>query len=167
MPRFRRRSSGIRPVIQSFKKVINYAPVSQASGNRPLDITLGVDSLAAGQTGPTDVVCPTGSIVKYFEIQLALGQIVAGSTQVHIAIMQIHSSQTIPGANVIGGSNQRNQVFLQHLYQLGENQTFNRTFKFKVPKSYQRIREGDHWVLQITTDGTLTQTVQIIYKFYR
>ncbi len=157
----------MRPVIQSFKKVINYAGVSQAAGNRDLPITNGQDSVAAGQTSPTDTSVPTGSVVKFIEVQIALGQIVGGSVLVHYSMQLLHNGQTTVASNVVGGSPQRNQVFRQYSFSLGINQNFNRTIAFKIPSRFQRIREGDLWILQITTSNTLTQQFQMIYKFYR
>jgi len=168
MPRYRRRRTrGIRPVIQSFKKVINEAPVAQAAGSRSVLITTGVDSTAAGQTSPTDVDVPTGSLIKYLELQMGLGQIVGGSVIVHYSLQLMRSQQVAVPSNVVGGSPRRNQVFRQYCFALGINQNFNRVIKFPVPERFQRVREGDNWVLEITTSNTLTQVFQFIYKFYR
>ncbi len=155
------------PVIQSYKKVLNYAPVAQAAGSRDIVLSKGEDSVAAGQTGPTDADVPTGAIIKYIEVQVALGQIVGGSVTVHWSLQRLHVSQGTVNSNVVGGSPQRNQVLLQQMFILGINQNFNRTLKFKIPRKFQRVRENDFWILEITTSNTLTQAFQVIYKFYR
>ncbi len=165
--RGRRRSRPMGQVIQSFKKVLNFAPVSQAAGSRNIIFTTGQDSVAAGQTSPTDAQIPTGAIVRFVEIQMSLGQIVGGAVFAHCSIQLIRSGQTPIPSNVIGGNPQRNQVFHQFMYSIGINQNFNRSIKFKVPKFVQRVREGDFWVFEITTSNTLTQSFQVIYKFYR
>ncbi len=168
MPRhYQRRRAMPRAVVQSFKKVINIAAVSQAAGSRNITLSQGVDSVAAGQTGPTDAQVPTGAIIKFFEIQIGLGQIVGGSVIVHYSVQLVRTDQTAVISNVVGGSAKRNQVFRQNLYSLGINQNFNRTIPFKIPPRFQRVREGDIWLLEITTSNTLTQVFQIIYKFYR
>ncbi len=156
-----------RAVIQSFKKVINEAPASTAAGSRNIIFVTGVDSVAAGQTGPGDSGVPTGSVIRFVEIQISLGQIVGGSVFVHYSLQLLRSGQSAVASNVIGGSNRRNQVMHQNMYQLGINQNFNRTLKMKIPRMFQRIREGDLWLLEVTTGNTLTQAFQIIYKFYR
>ncbi len=165
--RARRRTRPMGQVVQSYKKVLNFAPVSQGAGSRNIIFTIGQDSVAAGQTTPTDANIPTGAVVKFVEIQMSLGQIVGGAVFAHCSIQQIRSGQSSIPSNIIGGNPQRNQVFHQFMYQLGINQNFNRTIKFKVPGRFQRVREGDFWVFEITTSNTLTQAFQIIYKFYR
>ncbi len=156
-----------RQVIQSYKKVLNFAPVSQASGSRNIIYATGVDSVAAGQTSPTDSDVPTGSVIRFVTIQMSLGQIVGGAIFAHMSIQRLGNSQPAIASNVIGGSPQRNQVFRQMMVSVGENQNMNHTYTFKVPPKFQRLREGDNWLLEITTTGTLVQAFQIIYKFYR
>ena len=162
-----RRSSMPRQVIQSYKKVLNFAPVSQAAGSRNIIYATGVDSVAAGQTSAIDSDVPTGCIIKFVTIQISLGQIVGGAVFAHMSIQRLGNSQPAVPSNTVGGSPQRNQVFRQFMKQLGINQNYNQTITFKVPPKFQRVREGDNWLLEITTSNTLTQAFQVIYKFYR
>ena len=166
MPRFRRRRS-MTSTVQSFKKVLNHAPASFGAGSRTLNMTTGTDSVAAGQTSPTDSQVPTGAILKFIEIQISYGQISGGAVFAHCSIQLLRANQTAIASNVVGGNPQRNQVFHQMMYQLGINQNFNRTIKFRIPKKFGRVREGDKWIWEITSSGTLTQAHQFIYKFYR
>ncbi len=166
MPRHRR-SMGMRPVIQSYKKVLNIAPLSTSAGTTGHTLTQGVDSVAAGQTSVTDAQVPTGCLIKYIEIQLAWSQIVGGSVFVHYSLQLVHNAQTAIISNVVGGNPQRNQVFHQWFVSLGINQNFNRIIKFKIPKKFHRVREGDKWILTVTNSNTLVMGYQIIYKFYR
>ncbi len=171
MPRhYSRRSGrgGMRPVIQSYKKVINHAPASHtAATNISFNLTTGVDSVAAGQTSPTDVNVPTGALVKYIEIQFAAGNSTATPLFLHTAIEQLLSGQALVPPNAVGGNPLRNQVFHQTLYQIGERESFNRVFKFKIPPKFQRVREGTSWRLIVTGDVVWNSAVQAIYKFYR
>ncbi len=162
------RGSGMRPVIQSYKKVINHAPASHTAGtNISFNLTSGIDSVAAGQTSVTDVGVPTGAVIKYIEIQFAAGNSTATPLFLHIAIEQLLSGQALVPPNAVGGNPLRNQVFHQALYQIGERESFNRTFKFKIPKQFQRVREGTSWRLITTGDVVWNSAVQVIYKFYR
>lgn len=157
----------MRAVIQSYKKVLNFAPVSQAAGSRNINLANGVDSVAAGQTGPTDDDVPTGCIIKSFNIDVSLAQIVGGAIFAHYSIQKLHTSQPSVASNVVGGNPTRNQVHRQYMKSIGENQNFNQTIRFKIPPKFQRMREGDIWLLEITTSGTVVQAFQCIYKFYR
>ncbi len=155
-------------VVQSFKKVINDAPASVAAGVLNQHIaTQGVDSVAAGQTTAIDFQVPTGAVIKYIEWQLAIQNLVNVAAFAHIAIYHQHSGQGTINPNVVGGNPLRNQIFHQSLFCVGQNQNVNRVFKFKVPKKFQRVREGDLWKLLIIVDQISTQVGQTIYKFYR
>ncbi len=162
------RSRGMAPVIQSFKKVINSGPSSLPVGLTAFTIAQGQDSVAAGQTGPSDGVVPTGCIIKYFEVQHAIGNGTAGAPAfIHTGIMQTNDGQSIVNPASVGGNPRRNQVFHQALFQLGTNQSNNRVYKFKVPKRFQRMREGTVWTFAINSDVICSNAIQVIYKFYR
>ncbi len=169
MPRhFRRmRRSTPRNVIQSYKKVINFAPTSRTPVGQVLVLTNGVDSVAAGQTGPTDADVPTGSVIRYIEITYCFTNLLAVVLFHHMSIQLTHSGQTVITANVVGGDPQRNQVFFQKLMSLGQNQNGFYTMRFKVPPKFQRVREGDKWNLSYIANNSYTDAVQVIYKFYR
>ncbi len=170
MPFRRRRSmrmSAPRQVIQSYKKVLNFAPVSQGAGSRNINLAFGVENATVGQTSVTDDDVPTGCIIKSFTIQVAYGQIVGGAVFMNWSIQKLHANQSAIASNVIGGNPQRNQVFKQGLVQLGLNQTFTQTIHFKIPPKFQRMREEDKWVLQLENSNTVVEAVQVIYKFYR
>jgi len=168
---FRRRSrrmSRPQPVIQSFKKVINFAPTSRAA-TTVLDnaISTGTDSTAAGQTGPTDGAVPTGSIIKYFEIQYCVQNVADVACFMHVAVQLTHSDQSIVDPRVVGGNSQRNQIFFQKIYCVGHKQNTNILIKFKVPKRFQRVRETDQWHFTRVASVAFADTMQVIYKFYR
>ncbi len=157
-----------RPVIQSFKKVLNDAPASRlAATNIITNLSVGVDSAAAGQTSPTDANVPTGSSIRFFEIQWAMGNLTGGNNFFHVTIQLTRSSQSVVSPNVVGGNTQRNQVFFQSLFQIGTEQNGSRVYRFRVPKMFQRVREGDTWRFVRQGDATFTDSVQVIYKFYR
>ncbi len=158
----------MRPVIQSYKKVINEAPASTAAGtNRLFTAANGVDSVAAGQTSPTDPAVPTGSIIKYIEWQLTVGNSTLANVFVHVAIQYLLAGQGNVSPNVVGGNNQRNQVLFQDMFACQQSQNTNRKYKFKIPKQFQRLREGMFWRMVVQADLLTSSAGQIIYKFYR
>ncbi len=163
----RRRSGGIRAVIQSYKKVINFAPASFGAGFNSQFIATGVDSVAAGQTGATDVNVPTGSIIKYFEVQFCVSNSVATACYVNCSVQYALSGQGFVNPDSVGGAGQRNQVLHQDLFTVGNQQNSTHKFKFKVPKKFQRLREGMSWALTWSNNVTVNNKTQIIYKFYR
>lgn len=159
----------MRPVIQSFKKVINHAPASIiANTNTQYEASVGVDGVAAGQTSAIDTNVPTGALIKYIEFQFTAINL-SLTTPVYIAstIQLVHTGQSIVPPLTVGGNPQRNQVFHQEYFSAGGNQNTNRVFRFKVPKRVQRVREGSKWRLIVNNSDLFTAACQIVYKFYR
>ncbi len=169
MPRrFGRSRSFPRTVVQSFKKVHDHAGASFGSGiNTTYIMSAGVDSVAAGQTGVIDPDVPTGSVIKSFTIMICPLNITSNSTLWHFSIQLLRSGQSSIIPNLIGGNPQRNQVFKQLLRILGKDQNSNVYMNFKVPKKYQRVREGDQWVFNTLGTNSYSQGAKVIYKFYR
>ncbi len=165
---FRRRSGGMRPVIQSFKKVINHAPASRTVDTvHAFNIAAGVDSQAAGQTSVTDVNVPTGSIIKWVEIQFSASNLVSQAAYFWATLQIRHTGQSTVSGRLVGGNPQRNQIHRQLQFQLGQNQNSNHVWKWKVPKRIQRVREGDVLLFTLESDVVHNSGIQIIYKFYR
>ncbi len=147
--------------------MILFADASFAAGfNNQVFIT-GVDSIAAGQTSATDIQVPTGSIVKYFEVQFAAANNVATPIYLNCTIQYKLATQGFIDPDAVGGNAQRNQVLHMDLFSVGNGQNLTHKFKFKVPKKFQRIRESMQWSLTWHTTGTVNNKTQIIYKFYR
>ncbi len=156
-----------RPVIQSYKKVINYAPASQTTSLVVKGLSQGGDSVAAGQTGPTDIAVPSGSVIKFFEIQYSCTNLLSSQLIIHCCIELLHSGQSFVNPNVVGGSPKRNQVHFQQMFGVGLNQNSNHIFRFKIPKRFQRVRDGDVWNFLSLGSTAHSDCAQVIYKFYR
>lgn len=165
--RFRRRSRMPRNVTQSFKKVINLAPASAAAGITAQDLVVGVDGAAAGQASAVDANVPTGSIVKEFVIQFSCANLVSVATFCWFTVQYLLSGQSNANPQIIGGHAQRNQVLFQTLRNIGKDQNFNIQLRIKIPKKFQRVREGMRWRAVWDIDQTHTEALQAIYKFYR
>lgn len=164
----RGRSFGMRPVIQSFKMIVNQAPASVAAAtNFIMQISIGEDSAAAGQTSAVDTGVPTGSIIKYIDIRIGVMNIVENPAFAHVAIQYRPTGDPTVVPNVVGGNPSRNHILLQDLFTVGQNQNVNRIYRFKIPKSMQRVREGDRWQISIICNQAMNIAGQFIYKFYR
>ncbi len=163
----RSRSRGIRPVIQSYKKSLIFADASFIAGFQAENIAEGDDTKVAGQISATDSDVPTGSMVKWFEVQFAANNSVAVPNYVNCTIQYKLVGQSFIDPDLVGGNKQRNQVLHADLFSVGDSQNSTHKFKFKVPKQFQRLREGMIWALVWGNTATLNRKVQIIYKFYR
>ncbi len=154
-------------MVQSYKKVLFIAEGSQTSGFDSKVIASGVDSVAAGQTSATDGAIPTGSILKFFEIQFAISNLVSTPCYINCTIQYKLATQSFIDPVLVGGNAQRNQVLHMDMYSVGANQNSNHKFKFKVPKQFQRVREGMQWAVVWRTNASINRQMQFIYKFYR
>ncbi len=162
------RRRGMKAVIQSYKKVINHAPASTAAGvNRDMILVTGVDSVAAGQTSVTDSSVPTGAIVKFIDIKLVVGNSTLANVFCHVAIMYTLTGQGVVSPLTVGGSALRNQVLHQDMFAVQQSQNTNKLYRFKIPKQFQRVREGRVWRIIVNADLLTSSAVQAIYKFYR
>lgn len=159
---------GLGTVVQSFKKVINHAPASRsAAATINMPIATGVDSVAAGQTSAIDVDVPTGSVIKYVEIQFVVANLVSVANYMWVSLIHLRSGQGNVAPDVVGGNPQRNQIHRQKLYAVGANQSSTLIWKIKIPRKYQRVREGDQWRFLSLGNNIHNSAAQIIYKFYR
>ncbi len=166
--RSRRRSSPVRPVINSIKTVINIAPASRAAATDfPIPMSTGDISVAPGQTTTSDSGVPIGSHIKFIEIQYAITNLVAISMFVNMCIQLTRAGQSPVSPLTVGTSMQRNQVHYQQLFSVGKEQNSNHVWRFKVPRRFQRVREGDVWNFSRNASATFTEATQIIYKYYR
>ncbi len=165
MPRHYRRSMPRNP-IQSYKQAVQNAPASTVSGivNHPL--VIGVDNYTGPSAANNEV--PTGAVVSLFDIQVVTqNNVSAQAVFLWASIQQTRSGQSPLDPRSLGGNPQRNQTFKQMLYVIGTGQNSRMHWRFKIPKKFQRVREGDQWVLSLNADQTTVRASQIVYKFYR
>ncbi len=169
MPRFRSyrgsRRGGMRPVIQTYKQVQLHAPLSVVAGVKGYTLTVGKDNYA-GPTATNNEV-PTGAIIKNILIMGGFSNLISVVGFGCLTIQLTHSGQSQLDPLVVGGSPQRNQVFLTKYFMLGDDQNNNVNINFKIPKKFQRVREGDNWKLVVNCDILTGQSFYVIYKFYR
>ncbi len=162
-----RRRSGPRPVVQSQKVVLNFLDASFSAGFSTEQLAVGVDAVAAGQTSVTDANIPTGSMLKFIEVQFAVNNAAATAAYVTCSLQYKLVGQSFIDPSVVGGSKQRNQVLHMDLFSVGQNQNSTHKFKFKIPKGFQRIREGMSWGLTWNNSQTVNRRALVIYKYYR
>ncbi len=163
----RRRSSAPRPLVVTYKKVINFSEASFAAGSRAENLVVGVDSTAAGQTSATDANVPTGARVKYLEIQFPVTNNVNQTAYINCSLQYLLSGQGAVDPDAVGGAANRNQVLHQELFSVGFNQSSTHKFKFKIPPRFQRLRETMKWVIMWSNSNTVNRRIQCIYKFER
>ncbi len=140
---------------------------SFSAGNNIETLAKGVDSLTSGQTSSTDGNVPTGSIIKYIEVQFAANNPTAAAGYITCSIQYRLDGQGFIDPSVVGGNPQRNQVLHMDLFAVAQDQNSTHKFRFKVPKQFQRIRDGMLWALVWNNNITVNRRILVIYKFYR
>ncbi len=161
-----RRRSGPRQITRTYKKVLNFAEASFAAGQRAETLVNGVDGTALGQTTATDGKVPTGSYVKYIEVQMPITNAVDQTAYINCSLQYIKAGQTSIDPDLVGGNGQRNQVLHQELFSVGFNQNSTHKFKLKIPKQFQRMTENMFWTLMWSNSNTINRRLQVIYKVH-
>ncbi len=156
----------MKPVIRSYKKVIHFVNASFSAGFQTENIAIAKDASTNKQTSATDTDVPTGNVIKFIESQIAISNVVGVPCYINCTLQYILGGQSFIDPNTVGGSNQRNQVLHMSLYSIGQFQNSNHTFKVKIPKRFQRMREGMQWGLVWRTSASVNRESQHIYKFY-
>ncbi len=156
---------GMTP-IQSYKNISVDGPASRAAATNIFHTVLvGTDDYAGPSAANNEV--PTGAKVMSMTVMVAFINLVSVSSLLHFNFQFMRSGQAPITPGAIGGNPQRNQVISTFMKFLGQNQNSNFMFSVKIPRVYQRIREGDFWSLAYRADTVFASATQVIYKFYR
>ncbi len=151
--------------IQSYKQITIDGPASRAAATDIVHvIAQGVDNYTGPSAANNEI--PTGAKVMSILVMASFTNLVAVSSLLHFNVQcRRGAARIVPGA--VGGSSQRNTVIFTAMKFLGQNQNSNYMWLLKIPRIYQRIREGDTWDLIYRTDTVFASATQVIYKFYR
>ena len=165
MPFRRRRRMASRAPIQSYKHVVDFEDADVIAGVQTF-ITLG--NVVQSRTGAT-IANVVGEKVFRMHIDLDIVSTsggVVGSYQIYL--IKLREGQTAPAANSVGVSNLRNQIWFQKagVFPTEDGGTVGISRWFKVPKIYQRMREGDIFGLVFVANASYTFTGQAIYKSF-
>ncbi len=163
MPFHRRRMSRPRSTIRTAKYIVVVGPASEIAGTSVIPMVLGADNAVLGQTGVTDVTVPVGARIEKIEVfmpKIGLGAI---GNFITWSIQRLVSGQAVISPITAGGSPLRKNIILTGNVGLGQNQNNSIHIKFRIPKRFQRIGDGDAW--QIVNHNHLAVTTQyyIIY----
>ncbi len=168
---FRRRRTP-RTIINSEKNIVNNITAGTAGTQATLNVALSVSS--ADNTSVTEVTRRS----KIFKIWVELWASASATTAEGVStvfdaylVKNVGSNLTLPGAQVVGSSNEKRFVFKQWKGLVASRKEGFPAYSWrgwiKVPKVYQRMATDD--VIQIAflftgTNGLLC--TNIIYKWY-
>ncbi len=152
--------------IQSYKQISVDGPASRAAATNIQHVfAQGVDNY----TGPsaTNNEVPTGAKLITIDLQLAFSQLVAVSSNIVFSVQVIGPAQGVVTPNAQGGNSMRNQVIYTRNFFCGKEQNTNFHLRLKIPRVYQRVKEGTLYMLVYRADTVFASVTQAIYKFYR
>jgi len=159
------RSSTMNP-IQSFKQISVDGPASRAAGTDIVhSYAFGVDNYTGPGANNNEI--PTGAKVSSVTIMAAFTNLVSVSALVHFQLECLRSGQSGPTPGAVGGNPERNNVIHTRMFFIGQNQNTNLMFRVKIPRIFQRVREGDIWTITYRCDAVFASATQAIYKFFR
>ncbi len=152
--------------IQSYKQVTVDGPASRAAATIIIhDVLLGVDNYTGPGASNSEV--PTGAKVMSFLLMATYSNLVAVSSLMHFHVQFRRSGTAVVTPGVVGGNPLRNTVTTTRMFFIGKEQNTTMVILVKVPRIYQRIREGDIWSILYSSDTVFASATQAIYKFYR
>lgn len=152
--------------IQSYKQVTIDGPASRAAATDINHrIALGVDNYTGPSAANEEV--PTGAKISSIDVQIAASNLVSVTSLLFITVQFVRSGQGIISPNSQGGNPQRNQITYTRMVMLGKDQNNNFHFRVRVPRMYQRMREGAFISIVTRADTVWASATQAIYKFYR
>ncbi len=151
---------------RSVKYVVDEAQGTSGVAKAVFILAVGVDNATLGQTGATDVSVPTGGKIKQINIMSCWGSITGVSTFLHWSIQRILSGQSSLDPTTVGGNPFRRNVMMQGMQCIGDKQNATVDIKYKIPKKFWRLADGDQWAF-VTKSSTNVDTVkQAIYKIF-
>ncbi len=174
MPRFRsyrgsRRNSIVpRGSTRSVKYQVTQAGASEAAGLQAITIYKGKDEETLGQTGVNDTDVPTGS--KVTQVELFMPKVNLGAATANFVTWSIQRTQT--GQAVVdpilqAGNPLRRNVMLTGKLGLGAGQNNNLHIKYKIPKKYQRVGDGDVWNIVNNNNLAVSTEYMFIFKVFQ
>lgn len=153
--------------IRSKKYVIDEAEASETAGLHSFFMATGTDNTTLGQSSATDNAVPVGSRIKIFDLRAVFGNLVAVNDFVYWSIQRRVSGQS--GINPLspGGNPLIKNILLSGLFSVGKEQNKTLHIRYKVPKRFQRLGDGDVWTFSYNLGQITTTAKQVVYKVFQ
>ncbi len=159
---------GPRGSTRSAKYIVQQAGASAGAGTEVVSFASGQDNTTLGQTGATDKAIPVGSKVVLFDIRMPKVNLGAGTANfIHWSIQRTVSGQSVINPISASGNALRKNILLSGVVGLGAGQNNSLHVRYKVPKKFQRIGDGDVWQI-VNNNGLAVSTIyEIVYKVFQ
>ncbi len=160
-----RRSRTPRTTARTAKYILSQAGASEAAGLSVVNMATGTDNVTLGQASVADVDIPVGSRIEKFEIFMPKVNLGAATANfITWSIQRIVTGQSVLNPISAGGNPLRKNILLTGQMGLGAGQNNSLHVKFNVPRKFQRIGDGDQWILVNNNGLAVSTSYYIIYK---
>jgi len=152
---------------RSSKYIVQQAASSEAAGTQVVSMCLGADDAVLSQSGSADITVPVGAKVKELDIRMPKVNLGAATANfIHWTIQRIQPSQAVLSPILTAGSTLRRNVMLSGVIGLGAGQNNSLHVKYKIPKTFWRMGDGQSWQLVMDNGLACSTVYQIIYKVF-
>jgi len=165
----RRRNGPPRNSTRSAKYIVEVGGATEAVGTTVATIAVGTDNTTLGQTGAVDTAVPVGSKITLIDIRMPKVNKVAGTANfIHWSLQHTVTGQSIINPANASGNPLRKNIMLSGVLGLGSGQNSSGThIRYRVPKAFQRVADGDVWHL-VNNNLLIVDTIyQFVYKVYQ
>ncbi len=151
----------------SKKYIVDVAQASQAAGKFDRLIVRGQDNTTLGQVSAVDEDVPVGSKVKLLDIRAGFVNLTeANAVFMYWSIQRLKTQQTTLSPISPGGSPKVVNIMLSGILAIGGFQNAMLKVRYKIPKTMQRLADGDQWVLVTEGTNATTAVYQFVYKVF-
>ncbi len=158
-----RRGNGVRPMVRTAKYIVVTAAASEASGTNAVTFMKGKDDTTLGQTSVTDNNVPVGARITKVEMFMPKVNLTATANFVTWSITRSLSGQAVINPVVAGGDPLRKNILLTGVVGLGDGQNNSLHVKWKVPRRFQRVGDGDLWIVVNNNESAVSTFYYFIY----
>ncbi len=152
---------------RSAKYIIDVASSSESSGLQAQTVINAQDGETLGQTSGTSALVPTGSKVMLLDLRMPKVNLSATANFVHWSIQRTQSGQSVINPISMGGNPLRKNVLLSGIIGLGDSQNNGLHIRYKIPKKFQRMGDGDVWSIVNNNTSAVSTVYQFMYKVFQ
>ncbi len=151
---------------RSRKYQVVVAPASESAGKIDFQVVRALDDEVLGQTSVTDSDVPVGA--KVTEIRIRWEGVSLANVAVigHWSLQRIDALQPTLDPAVAGGDPLFKNIMLSGMKSVGLNQNSSLNIRYKVPKKFWRLADGQRWFFVTNFNNVMTVSKEAIYKVF-
>ncbi len=148
------------------KNIVDEIQATSGTTKKTWSVVLGTDDATLGQTNGQDIAVPTGAKIKQISFLTCWGNITGVSAFCHWSIQKFHSGQASVNPQFQAGDPLRKNILMSGIICIGQFQNASLDIKYKIPKAFQRVADGDTWALVTNSSVNVDTVKQAIYKVF-